>query len=81
MSYPLHFFTLPRLSLVSGMLEADEAYFKKEGEPLFSSHMLDLSEESKEENIEICEKYLKRMAKINCWLEMEIGITGGGKLE
>jgi len=60
-----------------GMLEADEAYFKKEGEPLFSSHMLDLSEESKEENIEICEKYLKRMAKINCWLEMEIGITGG----
>lgn len=42
-----------------------------------SSHMLDLSEESKEENIEICEKYFKRMAKINLWLEMEIGITGG----
>lgn len=59
------------------MLEADEEYFKKNGEPLFSSHMLDLSEESKEENIEICVKYFKRMAKIDLWLEMEIGITGG----
>lgn len=59
------------------MLAADEEYFKKTGEPLFSSHMLDLSEESKEENIEICKKYLTRMAKINQWLEMEIGITGG----
>lgn len=60
-----------------GMLDADEAYFKKEGKPLFSSHMLDLSEESKEENIETCVKYLERMAKIGIWLEMEIGITGG----
>merc|ERR1711990_863968 len=60
-----------------GMLDADEAYFKQTGEPLFSSHMLDLSEESKEENIEICVKYFKRMAKIDLWLEMEIGITGG----
>ncbi|GAA5839792.1 hypothetical protein JCM3766R1_004615 [Sporobolomyces carnicolor] len=60
-----------------GMLEADEAYYKKEGEPLFSSHMLDLSEESKEENIETCKKYFERMAKIELWLEMEIGITGG----
>ncbi|OZJ04523.1 Fructose-bisphosphate aldolase 1 [Bifiguratus adelaidae] len=60
-----------------GMLEADEAYFKEHGEPLFSSHMLDLSEESKEENIEICTKYLKRMAPMKCLLEMEIGITGG----
>ncbi|KND01389.1 fructose-bisphosphate aldolase, class II [Spizellomyces punctatus DAOM BR117] len=60
-----------------GMLEADEAYFKQHGEPLFSSHMLDLSEESKAENIEICKKYLKRMAAIGCLLEMEIGITGG----
>ena len=59
------------------MLEADEEYFKKNGEPLFSSHMLDLSEESKEDNIAECEKYFKRMAKINLWLEMEIGITGG----
>lgn len=59
------------------MLEADEAHHAKTGEPLFSSHMLDLSEESKEENIEICKKYLARMAKIGIWLEMEIGITGG----
>ncbi|KAI8984372.1 fructose-bisphosphate aldolase [Mycotypha africana] len=60
-----------------GMLEADEQYFKAHGEPLFSSHMLDLSEETKEDNIETCLKYLKRMAAIECWLEMEIGITGG----
>jgi len=60
-----------------GMLEADEAYFKQHNEPLFSSHMLDLSEESKEDNIADCVHYLKRMAKINLWLEMEIGITGG----
>merc|ERR1719261_783654 len=60
-----------------GMLEADEAYFKAHGEPLFSSHMLDLSEEPDEENIEICQKYLKRMAPMNLILEMEIGITGG----
>lgn len=60
-----------------GMLDADEKYYKAHGEPLFSSHMLDLSEETKEENIETCLKYLKRMAAIECWLEMEIGITGG----
>ncbi|CEI94937.1 Putative Fructose 1,6-bisphosphate aldolase [Rhizopus microsporus] len=60
-----------------GMLAADEAYFKAHGEPLFSSHMLDLSEEPVEENIETCLKYLKRMAPMGCLLEMEIGITGG----
>ncbi|BGP37996.1 Fructose-bisphosphate aldolase 1 [Rhodotorula kratochvilovae] len=60
-----------------GMLAADEAYYKEKGEPLFSSHMLDLSEESKEENIETCVKYFERMAKIDLFLEMEIGITGG----
>ncbi|EDO16524.1 hypothetical protein Kpol_1064p4 [Vanderwaltozyma polyspora DSM 70294] len=60
-----------------GMLEADEAYFKVHGEPLFSSHMLDLSEESDDENIGTCVKYFKRMAAMNQWLEMEIGITGG----
>jgi fructose-bisphosphate aldolase, class II len=60
-----------------GMLEADEAYFKEHNEPLFSSHMLDLSEEPKDENIAICKKYLERMSKINLLLEMEIGITGG----
>jgi len=60
-----------------GMLKADEEYFAVHGEPLFSSHMLDLSEEPKEENIKICCGYLKRMAKMNQLLEMEIGITGG----
>ncbi|SPO42495.1 probable FBA1 - fructose-bisphosphate aldolase [Moesziomyces antarcticus] len=60
-----------------GMLAADEEYYKEHNEPLFSSHMLDLSEESKEENIETCLKYLKRMAPLGIWLEMEIGITGG----
>eukprot|EP00457_Paulinella_chromatophora_P008308 gb/GEZN01008339.1/.p1 GENE.gb/GEZN01008339.1/~~gb/GEZN01008339.1/.p1 ORF type:complete len:366 (-),score=77.01 gb/GEZN01008339.1/:303-1400(-) len=60
-----------------GMLAADEEYFKKHGEPLFSSHMLDLSEEPIDENIAICVKYLQRMAKINCLLEMELGLTGG----
>ncbi|CAE7815848.1 FBA1, partial [Symbiodinium necroappetens] len=60
-----------------GMLEADEAFFKQHGEPLFSSHMLDLSEEPDEENIAICAKYLTRMAPMKQILEMEIGITGG----
>merc|ERR1719355_326395 len=60
-----------------GMLEADETYFKLHGEPLFSSHMLDLSEEFDEENIATCVKYFKRMAPMKIWLEMEIGITGG----
>merc|ERR1711871_1936627 len=60
-----------------GMLEADEAFFKQWGEPLFSSHMLDLSEENDAENIATCAKYFKRMPPMNCILEMEIGITGG----
>ncbi|KAH9848293.1 fructose-bisphosphate aldolase [Lenzites betulinus] len=60
-----------------GMLQADEAYFAQHQEPLFSSHMLDLSEESKEENIATCVTYFKRMAPLGLWLEMEIGITGG----
>ncbi|CAM9444937.1 unnamed protein product [Choristocarpus tenellus] len=61
-----------------GMLAANEArYFAKNGEPLFSSHMLDLSEETDEENISTCKSYLERMAKVKIWLEMEIGVTGG----
>jgi len=60
-----------------GLMEANEDYFKKNGEPLFSSHMLDLSEEPLEENVATCVDYLKRMAKINCLLEMELGVTGG----
>mmetsp|Transcript_828 Transcript_828/g.1594 ORF Transcript_828/g.1594 Transcript_828/m.1594 type:complete len:470 (-) Transcript_828:180-1589(-) len=60
-----------------GLMDANERYFELHGEPLFSSHMLDLSEEPLEENIETCVKYMERMAKINCALEMELGITGG----
>jgi len=62
-----------------GMLKADEEYFAKNGEPLFSSHMLDLSEETNEENIGICAEYFKRMKPMNMILEMEIGITGGAE--
>jgi len=65
------------LTWFDGLLEANEEYFAKHGEPLFTSHMLDLSEEPLEENLEICKNYLERMKKINCFLEMEIGITGG----
>lgn len=60
-----------------GMLEEDERHFAAHGTPLFSSHMLDLSEDPLDENISICVKYLERMSKINCLLEMELGITGG----
>jgi len=60
-----------------GLIDANEKYYAANGEPLFSSHMLDLSEEPLEENIAICKKYMERMAKINLTLEMELGITGG----
>lgn len=65
------------LPWADGMLEAGEKFFESRGYPLYSSHMLDLSEEPIEENIEICEKYLKRMAKIGMTLEIELGVTGG----
>lgn len=65
------------LPWLDGLLDADEAYFKEHGEPLYSSHMIDLSEETHEENIAITKKYFERAAKMNQWLEMEIGITGG----
>jgi len=65
------------LKWFDGMVEANEKYFKQNGEPLFSSHMLDLSEEPLDENIDICYDYLKRMSKIDLLLEMELGITGG----
>ncbi|KAI8621037.1 hypothetical protein BC830DRAFT_1058683, partial [Chytriomyces sp. MP71] len=65
------------LGWFDGMLDADEEYFAKHGEPLFSSHMLDLSEESLEENVRISKTYLQRMAKSNLVLEIELGITGG----
>lgn len=65
------------LPWVDRMLEFGESHFEKTGRPLFSSHMLDLSEESLEENIEICAQYLKRMSKIGMTLEIELGCTGG----
>ena len=65
------------LPWVDGLLAASERYHAKHGEPLFSSHMIDLSEEPIEENIEICKDYLSRFAKIGMLLEMELGITGG----
>ena len=65
------------LPWIDGLLDAGERFYEKHGKPLFSSHMLDLSEESLEENIEICEKYLKRMDKMGMTLEIELGCTGG----
>jgi fructose-bisphosphate aldolase, class II len=65
------------LPWLDGMLDADEAFFKAQGTPLFSSHMIDLSEEPVDYNIETTAKYLKRMSPMKQWLEMEIGITGG----
>merc|ERR1719224_183887 len=60
-----------------GLLDANEEYYKANGEPLFSSHMLDLSEEPLEENVGTCVEYLEKMSKINLLLEMELGVTGG----
>ncbi|SDE88328.1 fructose-bisphosphate aldolase [Pricia antarctica] len=65
------------LPWIDGMLDASEKHFEQTGKSLFSSHMIDLSEEPLEENIEICKGYLKRMAKMNMTLEIELGITGG----
>ncbi|KAK2734670.1 Fructose-bisphosphate aldolase 1 [Onygenales sp. PD_40] len=65
------------LPWLDGMLDEDERYFKLHGEPLFSSHMIDLSEEPVDWNIETTAKYLKRAAPMKQFLEMEIGITGG----
>ncbi len=65
------------LPWIDGLLDAGEAFYKAHGKPLFSSHMLDLSEEPLEENIEICARYLERMSKIGMTLEIELGVTGG----
>jgi len=65
------------LPWIDGLLDAGEKHFERTGKPLFSSHMLDLSEETLEENIEICKKYLTRMAKMGMTLEIELGVTGG----
>ena len=65
------------LPWIDGLLDAGEEFFAQTGKPLFSSHMLDLSEESLEENIEISAQYLARMAKMDMTLEIELGCTGG----
>ena len=65
------------LPWIDGLLVAGEKHFQQHGQPLYSSHMLDLSEEPIEENIEICKRYLERMAKIGMTLEIELGVTGG----
>ena len=65
------------LPWLDGLIEASEINYKEKGYPLFSSHMIDLSEESIEENMAICKKYLERMSKIGMTLEIELGITGG----
>ena len=65
------------LPWIDGLLDAGEKFYAEHGKPLFSSHMLDLSEESLKENLEICERYLKRMSKMGMTLEIELGITGG----
>jgi fructose-bisphosphate aldolase class II len=65
------------LPWIDGLLDASEKHFAETGKPLFSSHMLDLSEEPIEENIEISKKYLERMSKMGMTLEIELGITGG----
>ncbi len=65
------------LPWIDGLIEASEDHYKSHGFPLYSSHMIDLSEEPIEENIAICKKYLERMSKIGITLEIELGITGG----
>eukprot|EP00388_Colpodella_angusta_P003365 GDKJ01011884.1.p3 GENE.GDKJ01011884.1~~GDKJ01011884.1.p3 ORF type:complete len:356 (-),score=38.22 GDKJ01011884.1:2671-3738(-) len=65
------------LPWIDGLLEASEKHYVETGKPLFSSHMLDLSEEPMHENIEICKAYLARMSKMGMTLEIELGITGG----
>jgi fructose-bisphosphate aldolase class II len=68
------------LPWLDGMMDADEAYFKQHGEPLFSSHMIDLSEEAVDWNVETTAKYLKRAAPMKQWLEMvrseKLGVQG-----
>ena len=65
------------LPWIDGLLDAGEEHFRLTGKPLFSSHMIDLSEEPISENLDICKKYLSRMSKIGMTLEIELGITGG----
>ena len=65
------------LPWIDGLLDASEKHFEETGKPLFSSHMIDLSEEQLEDNIGICKEYLKRMSAMDMTLEIELGVTGG----
>ncbi len=65
------------LPWISGLLDAGEQYFKEKGQPLFSSHMLDLSEETIEENVQTSVNFYKRMAPLGMSIEIELGVTGG----
>ena len=65
------------LPWIDALLDAGEEFYETNGRPLFSSHMLDLSEEPLKENIATCKKYLERMSKIEMTLEIELGVTGG----
>ena len=65
------------LPWIDGLLDASETYYQQHGKSLFSSHMIDLSEEPIEENISICKRYLESMSKMEMTLEIELGITGG----
>jgi len=65
------------LPWIDGLIKANEEHFNKHGKPLFSSHMLDLSEESLEENVSTCKEYLKKLSALDIMLEIELGVTGG----
>ena len=65
------------LPWIDGLLDAGEEFYEIHGKPLYSSHMIDLSDEPIEQNIETCKKYLERMDKIDMTLEIELGVTGG----
>lgn len=65
------------LPWIDGLLDASEKHFENTGRPLYSSHMLDLSEEPIHENIEVCTNYLQRMKSLGMTLEIELGVTGG----
>lgn len=66
-----------KLPWIDGLLDEGEIFYKENGVPLYSSHMIDLSEETLEDNIGICKKYLERMHRLDMTLEIELGITGG----
>jgi fructose-bisphosphate aldolase class II len=65
------------LPWIDGLLDAGEEFYAQKGIPLYSSHMIDLSDEPIIDNIETCKVYLERMSKIGMTLEIELGVTGG----